>query len=255
MHRRYPKLAWAIILLGIVLSAGVADSHASSYKAERIVRKHVAAIGGDRLASVVALRAVGTVELRAFSVPFTLWRQRPNLSRIELAIMGADVIQAYDGDHAWWINPIAGSDAPSELPADFAREVALWADFDGPLVGYKKRRHKLKYLGKEDLDTGPAFKIRVATSSGDEMFIYIDTQTYFEVKRTHTQHFHGEQIEVNTHFSDFVEHDGVTTPTKIEGVGFGGERFTMWLQTIDLDVDADTSRFEMPVRKESGLGY
>lgn len=250
---RMSLTATAIALIAIVVPQG--PTYAASRKAVRIARKHVAAIGGDRFNAVVAVRADGTVQVHGVSAEFTLWRQRPDLSRVEMAIMGQDIIQAYDGEIAWWINPVLGSSAPSVMPADFAREMAFWSDFDGPLVGYEKKRHKLKYLGEEELSTGKAYKIRVAMAGGEEVYVYIDGKTYFEVKRTHTQYFHGEATMVDTYFSDFTEVDGIVAPQTIEGVGFAGERFTMRLGSIELDVEPDESRFNMPGRGDPGSGY
>ena len=50
-------------------------------------------------------------------------------------------------------------------------------------------------------------------------------------------------------FADFVESNGLTTPRTISGVGFGGEPFTMTLETIDFDVETDASRFQLPGSK------
>jgi hypothetical protein len=227
-------------------------ANATSRKADQIARNHLAAIGGDRFQEVVAVRVDGTVEVHGVSASFTLWRQRPDLSRVEMSILGQDIVQAYDGETAWWINPVVGSSAPSEMPEDFAREMAFWSDFDGPLVDYAKKRSKLRYLGEEELDTGKAYKIRVAMADGEEVYVYIDGKTYLEVKRTHTQYFHGEATAVDTYFSDFAEFGGIIAPQKIEGVGFAGERFTMRLGSIELDVESDASRFNMPGRAGSG---
>jgi hypothetical protein len=250
-------------LIKAALTAGLCafvftQAQATSRKADQIARKHVAAIGGDRFMELVAMRIEGNVSMQGVSAPFTLWRQRPDLSRVEMSIMGHDIIQAYDGEVAWWINPVVGANTPSIMPADFTREVAFWSDFDGPLVGYKKKRYKLRYMGVEEEPGGPAYKIRVAMTGGHEVYVYIDCETYLEVKRTHTQVFNGEPASVDTRFSNFAEIDGITIPQTISGVGFVGERFTMQLRSVVLDIEPDEGRFAMPGRerkKGSGLGY
>jgi hypothetical protein len=217
-----------------------------SPKADRIARRHVDAIGGDKLKAIQAVRAQGVVEIRKFRVPFTLSKERPNLARLDVKIMGYDIVQAYDGKTAWWVNPVAGAVEPQEMPEDFAREMKLWSDFEGPLVEYKKKRHKIKYIGKERLDTGDAYKLWVALPDGVEIFTYIDQDTHMEVLRTHVQLFRGKTITVNTYFSNFAEADGIKAPRTIRGVGFGGEPFTMTLETIETDVGSDRSQFDMP---------
>jgi hypothetical protein len=248
-HRFVASITIAVTILGLTITATAVRG--GSPKADRIVRRHVAAIGGDKLKSVQVIRASGVVQIRTFNVPFTLWKERPGLARLDVAIMGYDLVQAYDGKTAWWINPVAGAAKPEVMPADFAREMKLWADFEGPLVEYKKKRHKIKYLGEEKLETGEAYKLRVALPGGDEILAYIDQDTHMEVRRTHTQFFRGKAITVNTYFSDFAEAGGITTPRTIRGVGFGGEPFTMTLDTIDTEAQSDRSRFDMPAEHSS----
>jgi len=242
------------VVCSLCLGLAAASAHGSSRKAEKIAQKHVEVIGGDRFKSIEALRALGVVEVRGLTVPFTLWRQRPDLSRMEFSLMGNDVIQAYDGEVAWWVNPLAGATTPEVMPDDFAREMILWSDFEGPLVGYKQKRHKLKYMGKEELETGEAYKLRVLLSSGGEVVIYIDLETHLEVRRTHIQQSQGEPLMIHIYFSDFEEDAGVTSPRTIRGVGFGGEPFTMRFDTIDFDVAPDRTRFDMPGRHKKSRG-
>jgi len=253
MHARGHRFVASIAagVTAVVLTITATPTHGGSPKADRIVKRHVAAIGGDKLKSIQALRADGMVKIRAFEVPFTLWKERPDLARLDVKIMGYDLVQAFDGKTAWWINPVAGATEPREMPEDFAREMRLWVDFEGPLVEYKKKRYKIKYLGEEELETGKAYKLSIALFGGQQMVAYIDKDTHMEVRRTHTQSFRGKTITVNTYFSDFAEAGGVTTPRMIRGIGFGGEPFTMRLQSIDTDVESNRSRFDMPGEKSA----
>jgi hypothetical protein len=254
MHHRRNLIA-AVVPVFAILGFVVTAAQAGSRKAEKIVARHVAAIGGKRLKSVGAFRAVGTAEVRGMTVPMTLWKQRPDRSRLDLTILGHNVTQAYDGDVAWWINPMVSAPRPTEMPGDFAREMKLWSDFDGPLVNHKGKRHTIDYLGQETIGTGAAHKLRVVLRDGTEIHSYIDSQTYFEVKRTHTQIYKERPVKVDTHFSEFVAFDGVTAPRVIKGTGFGGEPFTMRFQTVDFDVESDDTRFEMPGRSKRRSGY
>jgi hypothetical protein len=248
----------ALSITGVTQLIHTTSVWASSRRAERIVKKHINAIGGKSLKAINSVRVLGRVEVRDLEVSFTLWKQRPDLSRLEVSILGYDVIQAYDGETAWWVNPVLGAAKAEEMPADFARELIRWSDFDGPLVDYKKKRHKIKLVDEETLDTGSAYKLRIALHSGDEIYSYIDAVTYMEVKRTHTQTYQDKAITVDTYFSDFIEIDGVTTARVIRGIGFGTEPFIMRLETIDTDVEPDEARFGMPGRHKKrriGIGY
>lgn len=244
----------AVIAFGgtVVLSSTVV---ASSLKKEKIIRKHVAAVGGKKLRSIDAIRVVGHVEVRGIEASFIAWKQRPDLSRLEVSVLGYDVIQAYDGHTAWWVNPIVGATYPEKMPPEYAWELMRWTDFDGPLVDYRKKRHKVKYMGDEMLDTGRAHKLRVRFARGDEWFVYIDSETYMEVKRTYLQTYQGKTGTVETLFSDFVDIDGVMTPRVIHSVGYGGEPFRMTFETLYTDVEVDKTRFTMPGAKKRRFGF
>lgn len=222
-----------------------APVEAGSHRADRIIKKHVRALGGSKLKSLEAMRATGHVEVQGMAVPFTLWRQRPNLSRMEMSFMGHEVIQAYDGKTAWWVNPLLGASEPTEMPEEFAQNMLRWTDFDGPLVDYKRKRHRVKYLGEERLDTGKAHKLRVTLRNGDVWHVYLDSETFLEVKRTYAQTYQGRTSTVDTYFSDFIEVDGVTAPRVIRGVGLGGDPYTMTFDSFDTKVKADRRRFEI----------
>lgn len=253
-HRRDVTVSIMAAFAAIGLVVTVAQ--ATSRKAEKIVSRHLAAIGGRKLKSVAAMRAVGTADFRGMTVPITLWKQRPDQSRFELSMLGHDIVQAYDGEVAWWINPIAGAVEPTEMPEDFAREMILWSDFDGPLVNYKRKRHSIDYVGEEEISTGLAHKLRVVLRNGTEVHVYIDSETFFEVKRTHTQIYKNVPVNVDTYFSGFADAGGMMAPHVIRGVGFGGEPFTMRFERVDFDVEPDPTRFEMPGRaKRDRSGY
>ncbi|MDH3214924.1 MAG: hypothetical protein OEN01_01370 [Candidatus Krumholzibacteria bacterium] len=254
MRIRIGGIVGVVVLaaLGLTLAA---PTLASSLRADKIVRKHVKALGGKKRKAITAIRTVGRVEVRGMEISFTAWRRRPDLSRLEVNIMGFDVVQAYDGKTAWWVNPIVGATEPTEMPADYAREVLRWTDFDGPLVDYKKKRHKIKYVGRERLDTGEAYKLRIRLANGDEWHVYIDSRTYLEVKRSYTQTYQGQTSTVDTYFSDFFEVDGLTTPRVIRGVGLGGEPFIMTFDSLDTRIEADGARFDMPGRKKRRFGW
>jgi hypothetical protein len=129
-HRFVASIAIGVTALGLTFAATAVRG--GSPRADRIVRRHVAAIGGDKLKSIRVVRASGVVQIRTFEVPFTLWKERPDLARLDVTIMGYDLVQAYDGKTAWWVNPVAGATEPEEMPADFVREMRLWSDFEGP---------------------------------------------------------------------------------------------------------------------------
>src|SRR5690606_37899900 len=98
-----------------------------------------------------------------------------------VSMMNATVINGYDGETAWTINPMMGS-GPQKLPPDQARQTRQQADIDGPLVDYAAKGYTLEYLGEEAVKGQPAHKLRLMEADSTEAFMYLDAASYLPVK-------------------------------------------------------------------------
>src|SRR5207249_1127543 len=87
--------------------------------------------------------------------------KRPGHIRTEVTIQGLTGIDAWDGREGWGLDPFGGLRDAQKKSADDARPLSHEADFDGPLVGWREKGHKVEYLGTEDVDGTPAHKLRV----------------------------------------------------------------------------------------------
>ncbi len=244
------SLLGAAVLLSVI-AVGPGGQRAlagsASRKADRIIRKHIKARGGMKtIKAIENVKVTGYVQAEGLEVDFTLWLQRPNRGRMEVAIQGLEIIQAYDGEVAWWINPLAGASEPKEMPQAFARSLRRWIEFDGPLVNYKKKRHRVEYVGQQGLrEGGTAHEIKLTRADGEVWHVFVHTETYLEVMRTYQQTYQGDTTEVVTYFSDFTEVEGLKTPRVIEGLAITGTPFKMVFETIDTGVQIDRAFFTM----------
>jgi outer membrane lipoprotein-sorting protein len=227
-------------------TADAAKFSKKARKADRIIKKHVKALGGtNNLKAIESVRVRGYLEQGGFEIPFTLLMKRPNRSRMEMGIGGRDIIQAYDGKTAWWVNPFTGAGEPEIMPDEIAESMLRWVDFDGPLVGYKKKRHRVEYADEIKLETGKAHKIKLTLAGGDVWHVFIDSESYLEVKRTFMQTYEGRTNEVSTYFSHFKEIEGFMTPTMVKGDGLDGSPYTMTFEKFEFNVDVDDAQFRM----------
>lgn len=242
------SLAVAIALVGFGLRAVEVKAGGAQYRADRLIRKHVRALGGKgRIREIGDVQASGRIAARGREVEFTLWMQHPNRTRVEVNLLGRELIQAYDGETAWWVNPFLGSSEPAPMPAAFSKALLRWVDFRGPLVGYRSKGHRAWYRGVRRMDDGgKADHIELEVANGEVWHIFLDRRTHLEVMRTFEQRVKGDVLEVQTHFAGFREVRGVKVPTIIESVGPMGEPFTMYVDKVDFNVGVDTERFAMP---------
>ena len=241
------------IVLAIAVAALATPPAAS--QVDDIVAKHIAARGGaERLAAMRSLRASGSMRLRAVEAPFTLWMSRPDRARVEIALPGMRLVQAYDGDTAWWINPLAGAREPRAMPGDFQRIIERWVDFEGPLVDYEKKGHTVTYTGEGMSATGATVHLlEIAFANGDRWRVGIDAASYQEVERSYEQEVGGKKGRATFRFDDFMTVDGVTLPGRIAGSLPGGGMYTMTFDGFTLNDGVAASMFTMPAAETEPL--
>jgi outer membrane lipoprotein-sorting protein len=121
---------------------------------------------------------------------------------------------------------------------------------DGLLVDYKEKGHQIEYAGKEDVEGTPAHKLKVTKKNGDVVNVYIDAESYMEIKDAGKVKVRGQEIEGQTLFGDFKKVDGVVYPFSIEQKSSGGPGgMTITISKIEINPTVDASRFAMPAAK------
>jgi hypothetical protein len=243
MGRRYIFGFATAAVLALVCASDVV---ASSRKAQKIVKKYIKATGGRKLSAFDGIKIVGRVEFLGREAPFTLWIKRPGRSRLEMNVGGLEVIQAYNGAMAWWINPFMGASAAKEMPADFAALLIRWSSIESPLIDYERKRHRVLYREEQSLQGGNAHRLQVLLADGDRWDVYIDSGSYLEVRRSYQQTFRGRTMQADTYFSDYRQVEGIMVPQTVRGVGPGGDAYHMSLDRWLFGVEIDTEIFEMP---------
>ena len=238
----------AIAMAGCSL-AGVGRAQIDNL--DSLLQAHYEAIGGtERVKSVETAQFVGVMSIGSeLEAPFVLTFKRPLRSRLEFTVEGRSAIQVYDGKSAWTVLPFAGDGAAESVPEDQARSMSEQADFDGPLIDWRDKGHRLALVGTEELESGPAYKIEAVLSTGSIRNFYIDQESLLTVQQVGTIRLQGQDVEVQTLLRDYRDVDGLLLPYLIESRATGGsqsQRFT--IDRIQLNLEVADSLFEMPSR-------
>jgi len=243
MIRRNLTLLFAFtFFLGLTASAQTADE---------IIQKSIDARGGmQKLKAIKSIKATGKLTLtgQGLEAPITLQQKRPGAFRMELTLQGKSMVQAYDGDSGWKIDPFQGSSEPEKLAGDDLKDALEQADMDGPLVDYKAKGHTVELLGKEDLEGTPVYKLKVTLKSGDVHYVYIDAGNYLELKTTSKRKSQGGEVEIDSYQSNYKPVNGVLFPFSIEQKAQGQTMAQIAVDKIDIDAPIDDAVFKMPVK-------
>lgn len=238
----FRKLCFGIVAIAVLVPALWAQT------VDEIIAKNVQARGGlDKLKSVQSVKSTATMAMGGMEAPGLLVQKRGNLARLEFTIQGLTAVQAYDGKSAWQIMPFTGKKDPELMSADEAKEVEEMADIDGPLVDYKSKGHKVELLGKEKIEGTDAYKLKVTLKNGDIQTVYIDADSFLEIKDETKRTVRGTEQVVESSIGDYKEVGGIIFPFAVEsGVKGSQDKQKLTFTKIELNVPLDDSLFKMP---------
>ncbi|HMG20982.1 MAG TPA: hypothetical protein VK607_06680, partial [Kofleriaceae bacterium] len=247
----------SIAIAAVVVLAVAHQSHAATL--EEILTKNLAARGGEaRLREVKALRLTGRLVFGGgdFSVDAAFGQVQKrggataDLVRSEVTVQGLTQISAYDSREGWTISPFGGRLDAEKASADDARSLAQQAEIDGPLVGWRAKGHKIEYLGTEDTDGTPAIKLRVTRKDGDLQYVYLDPDSYLEIRITTVHKVRGAEQISETDLGGYQQVAGVWFPFALEQGSKGGPRNTrIIVERVEVNPTVDDAWFKLPPAK------
>jgi hypothetical protein len=244
-----PMLRRAVAVLGLAVLAAMP---AAAQTADDIIAKNNDAKGGvAKQKAVKSVRVTGRMTVGpGIEAPIVLEMKRPNSMRIDIAIQGMTITQAYDGTVGWMLNPMSGRTDPEPLPSEALKVMAEQADMDGPLIDYKAKGNTVELLGKEKTEGTECYKLKVTLKNGDVRTFFIDAESYIEVKVESRTMIRGTEQLGDTILGDWKEVGGILMAHSVDSGQPGAPmRQKMTVDKIELDAPVDDARFAMPTKK------
>jgi outer membrane lipoprotein-sorting protein len=239
----------SLIVAAVLVAAG-ATAHAESV--DDIIAKNIQARGGDKLRAVQTLRMSGKLLAGpGIEAPFTIEIKKPGRLRFEVVVQGMTIVQAVDGDVGWTIQPMTGKKDAERMSPDDLKETQDQADFEGPLVDYKKKGHKVELAGKEKIEGTDAYKLKVTKKNGDTEYIYLDADAFLEIKSEGKRIVRDTPVEFDSTTGDYKDVNGVMFPFSAE-LGAKGEKLKLSFTKIEVNPKIDDARFKMPAPSAPG---
>jgi hypothetical protein len=226
----------ALIVLTL-LAASVTT--ASAVTAEELVAKNLEARGGaSKLKAITSMHSVGKIRTGGSNEAKTeSWALASKDYRSEFTLQGMTAVQAWDGQDAWAINPFGGRREPVRLTPDDAKDLVQASDIAGPLSDYQAKGSKLEYLGTEDIDGTDAHKLRVTFKNGDSRIIYLDPDSFLEIRVVDRRMIRGQESVQTTELGEYEKVDCLYFPFEV------GRNH---LDKMELNVTVDPKMFAFP---------
>lgn len=228
----------------VALVFGLAGS-AAAQSLDDIVALNYKSKGGDKWKTIQTQKMTGAVAAQGMEMGLTIYSKRPNLGRqeITLAAGGQNVtmVTMFDGQKAWTINPMSGSDAPQEMAGPEADTVRDQSDFDGPLLDYKAKGHTAELVGPSTVAGKKAHHIKITRKDKVVVHYHIDAETGVELKVINEMP--GGNVE--TELGDYKLVDGVNVPHSIKVMQGGMVMAELRIAKIEFNVPVNDALFKV----------
>lgn len=225
-------------------TAGQAQTGDPAPKADEIVGKYVAAIGGkDAVGQVKSLYMESSVAVMGNDSPSTTTVVDGVGYKSETEFNGSKLVQCLNDKGGWMINPMTGATDPAPMPDDQykARKGDIYVG--GPLYDYAAKGSKVELLGKD----GDAYKIKLTTKDNVDSTFLIDPKSFLVTSATTKGEMQGQEVEITTKYSDYRKTDvGFLVPYAID-LDFGGQfQLAIAVKKVEVNKTFDPAIFEMP---------
>ncbi len=234
----------AVLALALVAGAGWAQETEEPGELDRVLTMHYEARGGlEKLRSIQGARATGTMSVQGMEAPFTIQLRRPNQVRVEGDFGGMALIRAFDGEQAWGQAP--GQPKPAAFEGEVAAAQAADAALSSPWFEYTEPGYEVELAGREEIESGDAWKLLVTAPGGVTHQVFIGTEDGLEKKRISKADFGFGLEDSETRFEDYREVEGLMLAHRQVLVSSMGE-MPLILESYEINPEIDPEIFFMP---------
>jgi len=233
-------------LLFALLSFAVVTVHAQS--ADEVIQKFSANMGGlEAFNKITSAKMTGTVTAQGGEFSLTTQIINGKGMRTDVDVMGQSVTNCFNNGSGWKINPFQGFPTATEVTGSELNEFKAQSMLANQLMDYKARGHQVDMQGEETIEGIKTFKVKLTNKDDSKVTTYfLSISNYTLIKSVATREMQGQEVEVETFYSDLKEFGAVkffmSRSQKMNGEEFQVIKF----EKIELNVPVDEKIFEIP---------
>ena len=218
-------------------------ANATLPEARTIVERHIKAIGGrEAILAHKSMHAAGTLSIPSSGItgPVDIYGAAPDRVLVRASVGGiGEIVDAYDGAHAWSINPMTG---PTLKTGKELEQTKLDADFYSELRDPKK--YTMKTVEKTTFDGRDCYKVSIKRTDGSEDFDFYDVATGLRAGSINTRETQMGTMTVSNIETNYKKFGTLTQATTLTQKVMGVEQ-RITLDTVEYD-KVEPSVFEPP---------
>lgn len=215
--------------------------------ADEVIMKYSANMGGlEACAKITTAKITGTYTAQGNDFPLTSQIINGKAMRTDIDIMGQSVTNAYKDGKGWKVNGFAGVPNPTEVTGSELNDFKTQIYLSSALMDYKARGSKVELQNEETVEGIKCYNIKLTADDGRVTTYFVSTADYSLIKSVTTRNVQGNDMEIETFYSDVKDVNGVKffmhRDSKVEGQVFQSIQF----EKIELNVPIDEKIFDMP---------
>lgn len=206
-----------------------------------ILQHHTLSLGNqDSLKKIQTMKLSGIFSTLGYEYPIIIYRQRPNLCRIEIQRDSEKIVCFYDGQQTW--QKTNKGDSIIESPLNYATLLAF-RNFD-ILPDYKSNGIKIELIGQEVFEGRSTYKLQLKFSDGYTENWFINSSTFQLLKVSgRTRWFSEQQAQKTILYMDYKPIKGIYIPHYIfcDITTFSSE---IEIQEVEINPNLDPGLFK-----------
>ena len=223
-----------------------------SQNVDDIIKKCIVAHGYDKLESLKTVTLEGTAKTLKEDLALKMFFKAPDKIRSEMEFNKVKLIQAFNGDIGWYLPPTAMSDMVYDMPDEMILKMKTETGFlSSPLINYKNKGSIISFIGMENLDGKPAFKLKYLAKTGLSLIMFIDSTTYLHVKSYSETFNRGQITKVETIYGKYEKNKDISLPKSITTLIDNKKVSELIFNKIEFNKDLPDSLFDKPKLKQS----
>jgi len=238
------KVVYIFLLLAGIINPVL---HAQDADLDRIIEKYFQTIGQDKLVEIETAIASGVTIQYGDETSFKQIQKKPDKAYLEVLLSDGQILkQGYDGVTGWMQASWMGSSEAVELTGPDLKTIEEMVNIEGDLWNWREKGHKLKLIGQEEIDSNQVYHLILTKSDGDIDELFIDVNSYILHKMLRKTIINGSEVEVEVHFDDYRNIDGVLLPFTVEQYFNGQLGMTVKIKEVKFDIEVDDNLFTKP---------
>jgi hypothetical protein len=114
---------------------------ANAQSLEDIISKYTVANKLDKINNFKTIKITAKTSMMGMDMPMEMWMKNPNKIKSVTSFNGQEIVQVFDGEKGYMINPMAGSNTPVEMTSEQIKDALRNNMFQNYMVNYLIQYH------------------------------------------------------------------------------------------------------------------